>query len=486
MSNLKRNNTLRTLKRSNTVQSIKRAGTGAWKWLNAEDANINEYNQTNVSYFQRSNTYKRLNSSNSLRYRPGQQRPGQQRPVYNQQQSYSNNYSYQNNNYQNNNQSYTVDINNGSSSSGQYVYPNQRKNNYSYNIPEDEIAYTGIKKPEPAAEKYEKGDTKHGPKKDSKIPSVLYDPEVRKQLEQLKEHKPYFMYIVTIIQIMALIFSIYKDYTATGKWLAPLNENPMVGPSAGTLINMGARFLPCMKETEFSRVDSIQCPAGIKGKFHSDPSICSLADYCGFGMKSGEKPNQWYRFLLPIFLHGGIAHLFFNLTFQIRTGVQMEKDFGTWRIIVIYLASGIFGFAFEAKSMPTSPSVGCSGALYGLMACLFIDLIQSWKLIVKPWKELIKMILIIIFSLGIGLLPFIDNYAHFGGFIMGILTGLIFLPSIIFSKRDLKIKRFLMLISVFVSVFLFVWVFRQFYVSSSVCKWCKYLNCVGKWCNYDL
>jgi len=240
-----------------------------------------------------------------------------------------------------------------------------------------------------------------------------------------------------------------------------------------------------MKETEYTQLDEVECLTGIVGKFHDNSTICTLADYCSFGMEPGETPNEWYRFLIPLLLHGGIAHLIFNLTFQIRTGVQMEKDFGTWRIVIIYLASGIFGFAFEATSMPTSPSVGCSGALYGLMACLFIDLIQSWKLIIKPWKELIKMLLVIAFSLGIGLLPFIDNYAHFGGFIMGLLTGLIFLPAIIFSKRDLKIKRFLMLISIFVSVFLFIWVFRQFYYSSSVCKWCKYLNCVGKWCHYD-
>jgi len=120
-----------------------------------------------------------------------------------------------------------------------------------------------------------------------------------------------------------------------------------------------------MRETEYSKLEDVECLTGIKSHFHDDPKVCSLADYCSFGMKPGEKPNQWYRFVIPLLLHGGIFHLIFNLTFQIRTGIQMEKDFGTWRIVVIYLASGIFGFAFEASSMPTSPSVGCSGALYG-------------------------------------------------------------------------------------------------------------------------
>lgn len=72
------------------------------------------------------------------------------------------------------------------------------------------------------------------------------------------------------------------------------------------------------------------------------------------------------------------------------------------------------------------------------MACLLLDLIQSWRLIIEPWKELIKMLILIIFSLGIGLIPYIDNFAHIGGFITGLLTGLIFMPTIIFSKKDLN------------------------------------------------
>ena len=98
------------------------------------------------------------------------------------------------------------------------------------------------------------------------------------------------------------------------------------------------------------------------------------------------------------------------------------------------------------------------------------------------------MLTIIVFSLGIGLIPFIDNYAHVGGFIMGILSGLIFMPSIIFSKKDLRIKRILMVLSIFLSIFLYFWMFKQFYESKNECKWCHYVNCIpikDGWCqNY--
>ena len=89
------------------------------------------------------------------------------------------------------------------------------------------------------------------------------------------------------------------------------------------------------------------------------------------------------------------------------------------------------------------------------------------------------MSFIIIFSLGFGLLKFVDNFAHVGGFITGIFTGLIFMPTIIFGKWDLRRKRFLKVISVPILIGIFIWVFSTFYKQeSNTCKWCKYVTCV--------
>jgi len=336
----------------------------------------------------------------------------------------------------------------------------------------------------------------------SKVPKALYDPEVRKQLEELKQHRPFFMYTVTTLQIILMFVSFGVNYLYTGHIFDNYHNNIYFGPNIGTLIHMGARYVPCMKELTYSdpkkNFKMTICPQGISGSVVNtgiyrdtnnktiEKDICTIGDLCGMGgIEEGEVPNQWIRFILPIFLHAGLIHIFINLIFQIRTGIQMEKDFGTWRMMIIYMASGIFGFAFGADISYNVPSVGCSGALYGLLACLLLDLIQNWKLIVNPWKELIKMLLIILFSLGIGLLRFIDNFAHFGGFITGILTGLIFMPTIIFGKWDLRRKRFLMVISIPILIFMFIWVFKSFYKEGdSKCNWCKYVTCVpiGDWC----
>jgi len=503
-----------------SITAIKKAGNDAWKWISAEDAEINS-DSSFSSYFQRNEAYKELcgRRRSGLMYSKRLSR-NRVNNSYLSRNKNNNPYPYNNNNYNNNNNSYSYYSNNNNS----YSYYSNNNSSYQYdeNANADIYQYytndtyaldmdkmnkvdsmnnskSTIKRPEPTLGKKVKENDYKKSKKD-KIPSVLYDPKVRKQLEEMKQHKPIFMYIITLIQIGMMIYTCYKYYTYTGQPFASFKENIMIGPDSTPLIQLGGRFLPCMKQTNYTYME---CPKNFKDTLTQstinphiskrnitninvmNPNVCTINQMCGFGMKVGEEPNQWFRFFLPIFLHAGVVHIAINLSFQIRTGIQMERDFGTWRILIIYITSGIFGFAFGANYSGRTTSVGCSGSLYGLLGCLLLDLIQSWRLLVHPWKEFFKMFSIILFSLGIGLLPFIDNFAHAGGFIMGILTGLVFMPSIIFSKRDLRIKRILMLISIVLIIFSFIWVFRQFYETTEGCKWCHYINCIpikDGWC----
>jgi len=478
LNTIRRGTTLKSIKRSATVatkniqnsksfKTIKRSGTTAWKWVNAEDTDVSQAKPVGISFFQRNDTVKKLNqqtngqllrsktligrrptTKQSIRRRPP---PPSTLPLY-------------------------------SSEAGT---SKRNKNGYYMNLEDTDGLYgDNIQKPQSAASQ---GGAGKKPKKSeiNRMPSCLNDPEVRKQIEAMHPHTPYFMYTVTAIQILTFLISLFLNYKASGSPITKIDmsHNIMIGPETIHLIHMGARFSPCMKEFEnLSGNATIQCLPGMQGSLDNGVN-CALSDYCGLGMNIGDKPNQWYRFITAIFLHSGLLHLFFNLTFQIRTGIDMEKDFGSWRIGIIYMATGIFGFVFGAYNSRL-PSVGCSGALYGLIGCLFLDLIQSWKIIVNPWRELVKMIIVIVASLSIGLCHFIDNSAHVGGFVSGILTGLIFLPTITFSKRDLRIKRTAMIVSVFVTIYAFIWVFRTFYYENQKCKWCKYINCIDykDWC----
>jgi membrane associated rhomboid family serine protease len=481
MNNIRRGSTFKTIQRSTTFKTIQRsattakktinrAGTGAWHWINAEDTEVSEAKPVGISFFQRNDTIRKINAAeeaensslggsksiirrkttrsniNTLRKKP---RPAEALPMY--------------------------------SNDGKH-----NKNSYYTNLEDTNGLYgDDIQRPEESAS------GSHGRKNKkneiNRVPTVLYDPEVRKQLEEMHPHKPYFLTVVTAIQIICVIATLIVNMINSGSPIAPLKRNLMIGPDAGILIHMGARYTPCMKEI-YPKNTTFQCDGGIKGSIVSgSETYCSLSDFCGMGMKPGDEPNQWFRFITPIFLHGGVLHIIFNLLFQVRTGFDMERDYGSWRIGIIYMATGIFGFVFGGSTNKLS-SVGCSGALYGLIGCLFLDLFQSWKLIINPWRELVKMIIVIVASLSVGLINIIDNSAHVGGFITGILTGLIFLPTISFSKLDLKIKRGSMIASIFITIYVYFWVFRSFYSNNHPCKWCKYINCIDYkvWCaNYE-
>ncbi|KAJ3306612.1 hypothetical protein HDV03_004741 [Kappamyces sp. JEL0829] len=225
-------------------------------------------------------------------------------------------------------------------------------------------------------------------------------------------------------------------------------------------------------------------PVSING---TDYYICTLQDACDLnGLAPYTTPNQWWRFFTAIGLHGGVVHILMNLSFQMQAGFDLEKDIGWWRLAMIYFISGAGGFMFGAGlSDIQTPTVGASGSLYGMIACLFLDLITNWTIIKQPWIELAKMFVSILISLSVGLLPYVDNNAHVGGFIFGFFAGLLFMPKIYYGKWDRRIKQFCMFLSFPVILILGYVFLLNFYASVNFCPGCKYFNCIPglPWCD---
>lgn len=220
--------------------------------------------------------------------------------------------------------------------------------------------------------------------------------------------------------------------------------NPMIGPSPYVQINMGARFTPCMKNVAGlqNNEENIRwhCPSSTTNDPQDPNNHCTLSELCGFGgvpnphpggsLDDRPQPNQWFRFIVPIFLHGGFIHIGFNLLVQLTMGVDMERMIGWWRYALVYAASGVFGFVLGGNyAAPGVPSTGCSGALFGILALFILDLLYTWKERPSAWVELIVMILGVGVSFVLGLLPGLDNFSHIGGFIMGLALGLSILRS---------------------------------------------------------
>ncbi|ORY00783.1 rhomboid-domain-containing protein [Basidiobolus meristosporus CBS 931.73] len=303
---------------------------------------------------------------------------------------------------------------------------------------------------------------------------------IQKQLAERKRWSPWFIRTVSLAQLALVIYSLFRNSQLTGSWIQTQPYfNWLIGPSPETLINIGARFVPCMRSTNVL-FQSVVWSGGMD---------YSLEYLCGFGGYKGAHPNQWFRFIVPVFLHGGVLHYLLNMTVQLTTGAQMEREIGPFRMASLYMVSGVGGFIFGALFAPPDlPSVGASGALFGLIGCQLVNLLLHWTLFASPCRELIKMVLVLLINFAIGLLPSIDNFAHIGGFVCGVFAGLALLPTIHTSSTDKWIKRILRALGLVVVVVLYSVGLKYFYAGvnpNTYCPWCKYFSCLpfNGWCN---
>ena len=133
--------------------------------------------------------------------------------------------------------------------------------------------------------------------------------------------------------------------------------------------------------------------------------------------------------------------------------------------------------------------MGASGSIYGILACVLLDLILNFRIVKNRWRELARLVVTIVASLSVGLLPYIDNFSHVGGFIIGLLTGLLILPTINFGKWDRRWKICARSFSIPILITFYTYLVVNFYTGTqSDCPWCKYMDCLPilGWCdNYN-
>lgn len=147
------------------------------------------------------------------------------------------------------------------------------------------------------------------------------------------------------------------------------------------------------------------------------------------------------------------------------------------------------GYVCERAPLSLS-QVGPAGSQFGILACLFVELFQSWQILAQPWRAFTKLLCVVLSLFAFGLLPWIDNFAHICGFISGFFLSFAFLPYISFGRMDLYRKRCQIIIFLLVFVGLFSGLVVLFYVYPIKCEWCELLTCIpftDKFCEkYDL
>lgn len=131
------------------------------------------------------------------------------------------------------------------------------------------------------------------------------------------------------------------------------------------------------------------------------------------------KAGQYYRIITGVFLHGGILHLAFNCYALYVIGSQLESYLGKVRYLIIYLFSAVTASLFS-MIFNSNPSIGASGAIFGLMGALVYFGYHYRVYLGNVLKS--QIIPLILFNLLIGALSTgIDNFAHIGGLIGGLL-----------------------------------------------------------------
>lgn len=143
-----------------------------------------------------------------------------------------------------------------------------------------------------------------------------------------------------------------------------------------------------------------------------------LDRFCLYGPNIREY-GEYYRLITSGFLHGNILHLILNCYALYIIGSQVESYMGKTKFIIIYLFSLLMG-SLMSITLSSYPSIGASGAIFGLMGSLLCFGYYYRIYLGNVLKS--QIIPLILANLLFGLLASnIDNFAHIGGLIGGCL-----------------------------------------------------------------
>lgn len=143
----------------------------------------------------------------------------------------------------------------------------------------------------------------------------------------------------------------------------------------------------------------------------------------GANVDTLTKNGDYYRLFTSMFLHIGILHLLCNMYSLYIIGKEVENVFGKVKYLIIYLLSGIAGSILSLAFNHNTICAGASGAIFGLLgALLYFGYYYRTYLGVTLTRSIIP---VIVLNLIIGFTSSgIDNAAHIGGLVGGILIAM--------------------------------------------------------------
>ena len=147
------------------------------------------------------------------------------------------------------------------------------------------------------------------------------------------------------------------------------------------------------------------------------------------GLGNGE----WWRLVSPVLVHASLLHLAFNMYFLYLVGPLVEQVYGSARFLLLYVLTAATA-SLASFLLGSGPSVGASGALFGLCGVLLVGRVLHRPVLQGQQRAIMSQIgflVVINLALGFGMNTFggnIDNFAHLGGLAGGLWLGLLIPP----------------------------------------------------------
>ncbi len=152
-----------------------------------------------------------------------------------------------------------------------------------------------------------------------------------------------------------------------------------------------------------------------------------------YGAQANEyvAAGQYWRLLTSVFLHAGITHLAFNGYALFVLGRDIEGIYGSLWFTVLYFLSGLAGsVAWYVLGDPV-PSLGASGAIFGLFGAEAAFFLRNREMFGQLGRQRLRsIVMLLVINLVIGFaIPNINYIAHLGGLAAGFLVGLGLAPT---------------------------------------------------------
>ncbi|MDB4963410.1 MAG: Rhomboid family protein [Myxococcales bacterium] len=141
--------------------------------------------------------------------------------------------------------------------------------------------------------------------------------------------------------------------------------------------------------------------------------------------------GEWWRIFSCVFVHVGGLHLLVNVMGMYFVGRIAEDLFGTTRTLALFGVAGFAGAVASYLASPAGISAGASGALFGLLGAVFVELTWHREHYRAAWKRGMwgGLAVVIVAQVGYGFLyPVIDQWAHGAGLVAGLVLGAVLSP----------------------------------------------------------